>query len=372
MNIQEKDFEYMKICFELAKLGEGKVSPNPLVGAILVNEQDEIVAKGWHKGYGLDHAEVDCIKNYENEYKNRIDYSQLTLYVNLEPCNHQGKTPPCSDLIISKKIKRVVVAAFDPNPKHTGGIKKIKDAGIQVTQGVLEKEAIKLNEIFFKNVQKNKPFVALKTATTLDGKIATKTGSSKWITSDLARDYVQNLRNKYDAILTSSSTVIADNPSLTARKDGCISPIRIILDSRLKTNPNSKVYNNDGVKTYLFYCDEQNLENAPETYPKTTTLIKVSSNKNHINLTEVIEKLYALNVKSVLIEAGGILNAEFIKENLVDKIYHFIAPKTLGDNNAKSFIQNFDITNINECRKYEISTLKNLTPDILIEYYPID
>ncbi len=363
--------KFMKKCFNLAKKGEGKVSPNPLVGSVLTDKTGKIVSTGYHKGYGLDHAEVDCIKNYEKNYGKNADYSDLTLYVNLEPCNHYGKTPPCTDLILEKKIKKVVIGIKDPNPDHSGGIEKLKKAGVEIIEDVLKDEALKINEVFFKNAQQNFPFVAIKTATTLDGKIASKTSSSKWITSESARKYVQKLRNRYDGILTSSNTVISDNPSLTARGKGLKNPVRIILDSHLKTNPNSKVYNNDGIKVLLFHTGE-NLINNPKDYPKNVKLIKVRFTKNkRINLKEALKIIYNEKINSILVEAGGILFGEFIKQNLADKIYHFIAPKTLGDINAKSFIQGFDISDIKECRNYKITTLKILKPDVMFELYPI-
>ena len=364
--------KYMKKCFNLAKKGEGKTSPNPLVGAVLTDKNGKILSTGFHKGYGLDHAEVDCIKNFEKKYGKNVDYSEATLYVNLEPCNHFGKTPPCSDLIIKKRIKKVVIGIKDPNPNHTGGIKKLKKAGIEVIENVLKDEAKKLNEVFFKNAKENTPFVAIKTATTLDGKIASKTGSSKWITSESARNYVQKLRNKYDGILTSSNTVITDNPSLTARGKGLKNPVRIILDSHLKTNPNSKVYNNDGVKILLLHTGK-NLINNPEIYPHNIKLIKVKSSiSGKVDLREALKIIHKEGLTSILVEAGGILCGEFIKHNLADKIYHFVAPKILGDNNAKSFVQGFDISNIKECRNYKITTLKNLNPDIMFELYQIN
>ena len=367
--MKNNDEKFIKKCFQLAKKGEGKTSPNPLVGAVLVDENNKIVSEGYHKGYGLPHAEVDCINNYEKKYGKNADYSKLTMYVNLEPCNHYGKTPPCADLIIKKKIKKVIIATLDPNKKHSGGAKKLKDAGIEVVTGILKDEAIKLNEIFFKNMNENKPFVALKTATTMDGKISTKTGSSKWITSEKSRKYVQKYRNKYDSILTSSSTVIADNPSLTARGKNYKNPTRVILDTTLKTNPDSKVYNDDGTKVMLFYCKAKN--HTVKDYPKNVCLIKVKEKNGKIDLKDVINKLYETGINSVLLEAGGILNGAFLKENLVDKIYHFVAPKITGDKTARSFVEGFDISDINKCRNFEISTLKNLNPDILIEYYPL-
>ena len=359
--------KYMKMCFSLAKKGEGKTSPNPLVGAILVNENGEIVSKGYHKGYGLNHAEVDCINNYEkNGEKN---YSNLTLYVNLEPCNHFGKTPPCVDLIIKKGIKKVVIPTLDPNPEHSGGVQKLKNSGVEVICGVLENEAKILNEIFFKNVKENIPFLAIKTATTLDGKIATQTGASKWITSEKSRKYVQKLRNRYDAILTSSNTVIKDNPSLTARGKNYKNPVRIILDTTLKTDPKSKVYNNDGVRVLLFYCSAKRYK--LKDYPDNTVLIKVMPDKlGRPDLNAVMKEIYNRGINSVMIEAGGVLCGEFLKQNLVDKIYHFVAPKIMGDKNGINFVEGIDISNIKECRNFKITTLKNLNPDILFELYP--
>lgn len=362
-----KDYEkYMKKCLKLASKGAGGVSPNPMVGAILVNKKGEIIATGYHKGYGLNHAEVECIKNYENN--GGKDFSDLTMFVNLEPCNHYGKTPPCADFIIKKGVKKVVIACSDPNPKHTGGAKKLKDAGIEVVSDILKDEAIKLNEVFFKNIKENLPFISIKTATTLDGKIASKTGSSKWITSKRAREYVQKLRNNYDGILTSSKTVIKDNPSLTARVKNGKNPVRIILDSNLSTNPDSKVYNNDGTKILLFYCKEK--KHNKSSYPKNVKLIKANEQNGKIDLQDAVKKISKEGVNSILIEAGGILCAGFLNENLVDKIYQFIAPKITGDKSAVNFIEGFNISDINECRKFKFTTLKNLNPDIMLEYYP--
>ena len=359
--------KYMKKCFALAKKAEGRTSPNPLVGAILVNKKGEVVSKGYHKGYGLSHAEVDCIENYEKA--GGKSYSDLTLYVNLEPCNHYGKTPPCSDLIIKKEIKKVVAATLDPNPKHSGGIQKLKNRGVEVVIGVLENEAKKLNEVFFKNVKEKAPFVVVKTAVTLDGKIAAKTGSSKWITSDKSRKSVQKLRNRYDAILTSSNTIIKDNPSMTARGRGYKNPIRIILDTSLKTDPKSKIYNNDGVTVLLFYCEAKN-HNVTD-YSQNVELIKIKKSKTgKPDLKAVLKEIYKREINSVMIEAGGILCGEFLKLNLVDKIYYFIAPKIMGDKDGVNFIEGFDISKIQECRNFKITAFKNLNPDILLELYP--
>ena len=356
--------KYMKECIELAHRGEGFVSPNPLVGAIVLTKEGNLAGKGWHKKYGEPHAEVNAFKDAE---KNNIDVSQGTIFVSLEPCSHYGKTPPCADLIIKKGIKKVVIGCVDPNPKvDGGGIKKLKDAGIEVVQGILEKECKELNEIFFKNQLENKPFIAIKTATTLDGKIATKTGSSKWITSQKAREQAHCLRNKYDAILTSSSTVLADNPSMTCRLKNslCRNPVRIIVDSNLKTQPNMNIFQNDGTKVYVACLNESALHN----YPDNVQIIKCPSKNEKVDLQYLVNELYKTGIKSILIEAGGILNSAFFKENLVDKVYQFVAPKILGDNSAKAFVEGFDIESIQECLNLEIISVKNFEPDILIEY----
>ena len=215
------------------------------------------------------------------------------------------------------------------------------------------------------------PFVAIKTAATLDSKISTKTGSSKWITSDKSRKFVQKLRNRYDAILTSSKTVIADNPSLTARGKGYKQPVRVILDSSLSTNPSSKVYNNDGVKVFLVYCSSK--KHKVSDYPENVTLLKVKSDKNgKPDLISTLKILYEKGIYSILVETGGTLCGEFIKQRLADKIYHFIAPKIMGDKDGVNFVEGFDISDIKECRNYKITTFKNLNPDILLEIYPTD
>ena len=229
----------MKKCFSLAKKARGKNMPNPFVGAIVYDEEKkEIISFGYHEKYGEAHAEVNAIKNANGNTKEK------TLIVNLEPCSHFGKTPPCADLIIKSGFKKVVIAMIDPNPKvQNNGIRKLKEAGIEVIVGVLEKEAKELNKIFIKNILYKKPYVMLKTATTLDGKIATKTNKSKWITNETSRLEVQKLRSSYQAIMTGTGTVLADNPQLNVRLKGKKSPSRIIFDPNNKLSVDYKVFN---------------------------------------------------------------------------------------------------------------------------------
>ena len=338
--------KYMEKCIELAKQAEGLTSPNPLVGCVITDEFDNIIATGYHHKYGENHAERDALLKI-----NKGDGD--TLYVNLEPCSHYGKTPPCTDLIIEKGIKNVIIGMLDPNPL-VSGIKKLKEAGIDVTTGVLEDECKKLNEVFITNMTENRIFVALKTATTLDGKIATSNGSSKWITSEKARDEVHKIRKRYDAIMTSSTTIIADNPTMEHRK-------KVILDRELKTDLKSKIYQQGEI--YVFNEKVDDLEGN-------INLIKTPVQDGKISLEFVYKKLYELGIRSVLIECGGKLNGKALK--YTDKIYHFIAPKITGDNHAKSCFDYRNITDISECREFKIDKIEVFEPDILLTYYPID
>jgi len=310
--------------------------------------------------YGEAHAEINAL----NQAGEKAEGG--TIYINLEPCSHFGKTPPCADRVISSGVKRVIIGMTDPNPRVAGeGIKKIQQADIEVTFGILEGECRKLNEIFIKHITKNKPFIAIKTASTIDGKIATRTGSSKWITSDLAREKVQRLRNKYDAILAGSGTVIKDNPSLTCRLEGGRNPVRVIIDSELKTSPNSKVYNNDGTRVLIAAS-----EKVEGNYPANVEIIRCPlTDEGKIDLKYLTAELYKKGIMSILIEAGGKLNGAFLKNNFVDKFYFFIAPKILGDNQAHSNIESFNIENIDQCINLRFDEVKFFPPDLMIEAY---
>jgi len=314
--------------------------------------------------YGEAHAEINAL----NQAGDKAEGGAI--YVSLEPCSHYGKTPPCIDRIIKEKIKTLVVGMTDPNPLVAGeGIKKAKDAGIEVIENILNKECEKTNEIFIKNITKKQPFIAIKTASTIDGKIATSTGSSKWITSEAAREEVQRLRNKYDAIITGSNTIIADNPSLTCRKERYRNPVRVIIDSELRTPPDLKVYNDDG--TRIIIATSENIDkNKLKIYPKYINIIKCPLNHdNKVNLEYLVQKLYAQEIFSILIESGGNLNGAFLKYNLIDKVYFFIAPKIVGDNTAISSFEGFKVENINKSKEFKFGEVKNFPPDIMIEGY---
>lgn len=337
---------YMKKCIELAKHGEGQVSPNPLVGCVVLDKDGNEISTGYHARYGENHAERDALlKLHNGEEKGG------TLIVNLEPCSHFGKTPPCTDLIIQRGIKRVVIGMRDVNPK-VEGIEKLQKAGIEVIDGVLEDECKKLNEVFIKNFTQQKTFVAIKTATTLDGKIATQNGSSKWITSEKAREEVKKIRNRYDAIMTSSATVIADNPTMAHRK-------KIILDRELKTNLESAIFQEGEI--YLFNATLDMFEGG-------VNFIKTPVINDKLDLEFVFKKAFELGIKSILLECGGQLAGSALP--FADKIYHFIAPKITGDNSGKSCFDYRNIDDINDSLNFKIDSIEQFEPDILLTYYP--
>ena len=336
----------MKKCIKLAKIGQGHTSPNPLVGCVILNNKGKIVSTGVHMRYGENHAERNALLKMEH-------FKDCTLIVNLEPCAHQGKTPPCTDLIIEKGIKKVVYGMKDPNPLVSGkGIEALKNAGIEIVGPVLEKECKKLNEVFIKNQTENKAFIAIKTATTSDGKIATSTGSSKWITSSKARNEVKYIRNKYDAILTSSATILADNPNMEHRK-------KIILDRELKTDLNSNIYKQGEI--FIFHDEKLDSPNN-----KNINYIKCPVNNKKLDTDYITNKLYELGIMSVLIEAGGHLNGAFLP--YTDKIYQFIAPKILADNSGISCFEGTKKDEISQCFYFKMEDIKTFSPDILVIY----
>ena len=331
---QNLDEQYMRMCFELAKRGEGSVLPNPMVGCVVLDKNGNLVSKGYHKKYGENHAERDALLKLQNN-----EAEGGTLYVNLEPCSHYGKTPPCVDLIIERKLKKVVIASRDPNPK-VDGLSKLREAGIEVLEGVLEDEAKFLNRVFFKNITQKLPYVVLKTATTMDGKIATKTGDSRWITSDEARKEVYKMREEFDCILTSSNTVIADNPTM-AHKFKCV------LDKDNRTSKDAKIYQQGEI--YV-----ANRVNTPLKH-------------GNLDLRAVLDELYKKGVCTVFVECGGKLAGAFLKENLIDEIYQFIAPKIVNDNSAKSCFDGESIEKIANCKKFRIYDTQLIGEDVLIK-----
>ena len=344
------DYEnYMKKCIELASNGAGQTSPNPMVGCVVLDKNGNEISTGYHHKYGDNHAERDALLKLNNG-----EEKGGTLIVNLEPCSHHGKTPPCADLIIERGLKRVVIGMQDVNPIVAGnGIRKLKKAGIEVIEDVLKNECEVLNEVFIKNMTQNKTFVAIKTATTLDGKTATSNGSSKWITSELAREEVKKIRNQYDAIMTSSSTILEDNPTMLHRK-------KIVLDKKLRTNLEAPIYKNGEI--YLF-------NETLDMFEGGINFIKTPIKNEKLDLDFVFQKAFELGIKSVLVESGGHLAGSALKH--ADKIYHFIAPKITGDNNSLSCFDFQQIDDINNSLNFKITKIQQFEPDVLLTYYPI-
>lgn len=355
--------KYMKKCIKIALKAEGKTSPNPLVGCVVLDKNGVEISTGHHSAYGKPHAEAEALGKLNNN-----EALGGTIIVNLEPCSHWGKNPPCADLIIKKGIKRLVIGMQDPNPLVAGnGIKKCRNAGIEVIENVLHDETIKLNEVFIKNMTKKACFVAIKTASTMDGKIATKTGSSKWITSEKSRKEVQKIRNRYDAILTTSSTIIKDNPSMICTLNGNDNPTKIILDRELKTDFKSKIYVSSGEKVYIVV--DENIDDAKiTTVPTHVEIIKCPVDNYKLDLKFLHERLFELNITSVLVEAGGNLNGELVSLGLIDKIYHFIAPKILGDKQGINSFEGRSIKEISNTLNFKLESIADFNPDILVTY----
>lgn len=357
---------YMRKALNLAQCGWGRTNPNPLVGAVIV-KNDKIISKGYHKALGSAHAEADAIMNSKEPLEGS------TLYVNLEPCSHFGRTPPCAKAIIEAGIKDIVIAMVDPNPKIQGnGIKILREAGVNVTLGILENEAKKLNEVFIKYITKNMPFVIMKSAMTLDGKTASVTGNSKWISCEGSRNYVHEIRGRVSAIMVGINTVLADNPSLTARlsakeyKD----PIRVIIDSKGRLPLDSNVINSSSNAGVILATTSQiGSEKEKCLINKGVTVIKAENDDGSVNLKEVMEKLYKLEIDSVLIEGGGTINASALSAGIVDKIIMIIAPKIIGGKSAVTPVEGEGIKLIEDAVSLHDITVKRIDDDIVLEGY---
>lgn len=370
--------KYMRLAIEEAKKGEGFVNPNPLVGAVIVKDR-KILGTGYHKKYGENHAEINAILDAKKKNNN---IENATIYINLEPCSHYGKTPPCADAIIKNKFKRAVIGCLDSNIKVAGnGIKKLRDAKIEVVENVLEEDCKKLNEVFFHYINTKKPFMVMKYAMTMDGKIASVSGKSKWITSEKSREHAHLFRKKYSAIMVGINTVIEDNPTLNCRiKDNPKNPIRIILDSDLKIDLKSNICKTSKyIKTYIASVkptakSNKNMEKKKELEYLGIEIIETSpkdlSKDYKVNLQELIKILgEEKNIDSVLIEGGATLHAALLKEKLIDKALIYIAPKIFGGLNAKTPIAGEGIEEPDNAIKLIGGKLKNIGEDLFMEYY---
>lgn len=364
------DKYFMETALSLAAKGQGFTSPNPMVGAVVV-KNDQIVGKGYHKAAGKPHAEVIALDDAGHLANG------ASLYVTLEPCNHFGKTPPCSEKILESGIKRVVIAMCDPNPDvKGGGIEYLTRHGVAVTTGVCENHAKKLNEIFIKYVKTKRPFVIVKCASTLDGQIATSTGDSKWITGPDSRKFVHGLRHMCDAILVGIDTIKKDDPQLTTRiEDGSESrkfmdPIRIVLDTRLSIDEDAKVLHlNSASKTIIITGQLISTEKKAAFEKKNIRILKSNVKNGLIDIDSLMLQLGSLGITSLMIEGGGHIIYSALAACIVDKIYFFYAPKILGGNDGVPICKGTGPSFMDKCKHLKDISVRQFGNDVMIEGY---
>ena len=324
----EQNIDFMSRCLELAVKGAGYVSPNPLVGCVIV-KNGKVISEEYHKKFGLSHAEINAINSVKAK---GITLKGSTLYVNLEPCSHYGKTPPCTDEIIKNKIGEVIIGTKDPNPLVSGrGIKKLKKNGIKVTVGVLENKCRETNKFYFKHIKQGLPYITLKAAQTLDGKIADLSGKSKWISSIESRELVHELRSTYDAVFVGKNTVEHDNPELTVRHVKGRNPYRIVIDKDLALNLNNKLFSDKfSDKTIIIASKEPDEFLSRILEQRKIKVVKAKIKNGIIDIKDAMKKIALLGIASVLVEGGAFTFTEFLRQKSADEILLFTSPKIMG------------------------------------------
>ena len=355
----------MKMALDLAHKGQGYTSPNPMVGAVVVKD-GKVKGSGYHQGIGLAHAEVNAIEDAGAQTKG------ATLYVNLEPCNHTGRTPPCTRKILEAGIKRVVVAMDDPNTTAGGGAVFLKEHGIEVLIGVCEEPARKLNEAFVKYVQTKRPFVLLKCAATLDGRIATRSGDSKWVTGEKARKFVHQLRHAVDAILVGVGTIHADDPSLTTRLDSGngLDPVRVVLDTHLSISPSARILQLDSNSDTILVTSNKVAENKKRAVEKKgVRLIELPVNNDGIEMQPLLDRLGKMGFTSLLVEGGSRVIASALSSGIVDKILFFYAPKILGGDDGIPICRGPGPELMKDCIRIKNIRVQRFDDDVMIEGY---
>ncbi len=356
----------MAVALELAAHGRGRTSPNPMVGAVVVRN-GRIVGRGFHEAAGKPHAEVNAIEDAGDQALG------ADLYVTLEPCNHTGRTPPCTETILRAGIRRVVAAMRDPNPRVAGGgLDYLSRSGLQTVAGILEAEARRLNESFVKFIQTGRPFVILKCAATLDGRIATRTGDSKWISNEQSRAYGHELRHAVDGVLVGINTIRCDDPLLTARletgrgKD----PARIVLDTRLSIDPRARVLSVDSEAETLVVCGcpvDAGKKAAIEK--KGVRILEAPVKDSHIDMRALMPLLGQMEITSVLIEGGGRVSAAAVAAGIVDKVVFFYAPKILGGDDGVPIFRGVGPRLMSECIRIRDIRTQRFGDDVMIEGY---
>jgi len=361
----ESELQFMHKAIALAREGSFRVSPNPKVGCVLV-KKGKVISHGRHKHFGGPHAEINALREAG------VRARGSTMYINLEPCVHYGKTPPCTEAIIKAGVKRVVVGLVDPNPLVNGrGLRELKARGIKIKLGVLREECAKLNEPYIKYITRGIPFVILKSAMSLDGKIATQKGDSKWITSGASRKYAKALRSQVDAILVGIDTVIKDNPRLLS-SNSKKRPIRIIVDSHLRIPLDARVLNSHA-PTIVATQERANKRKVENLQTRGVEVLEIPRWRKHpqrgLDLKFLMKKLAKRGVTSILIEGGGKVNASALEMGLVDKVLLFIAPKIIGGEDAISPVEGEGIDRIGQAIKLKDTRIRRFGEDILFEGY---
>jgi diaminohydroxyphosphoribosylaminopyrimidine deaminase/5-amino-6-(5-phosphoribosylamino)uracil reductase len=365
-SLTKEDEQFMRLALRLAGRGVGYTSPNPMVGAVVVRN-GQVVGKGYHRKAGTPHAEIHALQEAGSQAQG------ATLYVTLEPCNHQGRTPPCSEAILRSDVARVVVGCSDPNPRVSGGgADYLRSQGILVEEGILEDKCFRLNEPFIKHVTTGSPLVVAKAAASLDGKIASRLGDSRWISNERSRRFVHRLRHAVDAILVGVGTVISDDPSLTARLPGKKgnNPLRIILDTHLRIPPESRVVSQANEVPTL-------IASGPEPYQKRKSaleargveIVSLPLARGRVSLSALVEHLGNRDITSLLVEGGAEVHGAFFYDNLVDKVYLFFAPKIIGGSSAVPVVGGIGAASVADALPLRDLKLRRFDDDIMIEGY---
>ena len=362
--VRQEDIEYMRRAIELAERGVGFTNPNPMVGAVIV-KGGKVIGEGWHERCGEWHAERNAFKNCT------VPAEGATMYVTLEPCCHYGKTPPCTEAIIEHGIARVVVGMEDPNPLVAGkGIALLREAGIEVVCGVEEEALREQNRVFLKYISTKLPWVAMKTAMTLDGKIATRTGDSKWITGAEARAYVHELRHRFMAILVGIGTAVADDPLLNCRIEGrgVRQPIRVVVDSNARLSLDSQLVKTAGeyrtIVAHTRFAPEERVKALRETGVE---MLLCKEKEGLVDVRNLLELLGQSGIDSILLEGGGSLNYTFLSEGLAYELYAFIAPKIVGGMNAKTPVEGAGMEKMADAINLELENVLNIGHDVLLK-----
>ena len=354
--------QYMERAIKLAQKGKGMTNPNPLVGAVIVKDH-RIIGEGYHQKYGELHAERNAIASLTESAKGAV------MYVTLEPCCHYGKTPPCTEAIIEQGIKKVIIGSKDPNPLVAGkGVEVLKAAGIEVVEGFMEKECNLLNEIFFHFIKEKTPFVTMKYAMTADGKIATKTGKSKWITTEESRKRVQEYRSFHMAVMAGIGTVNEDDPMLNVRLEGRKSPFRIICDTHLSISEESKICKTAKEYQTIIACVEGEEEKIKRLKEKGIEIVKVPEKNKRVDLKELMKVLGKKGIDSIFLEGGGCLNESAFKEGIVSKVHVFIAPKIFGGKGAKTPVEGCGVSLPEDAFLLELREVERIGEDLLLTY----